>query len=661
MITPGAGLSLKGKVDPTVEKIMIEPHVLHVSAEAITPELLAREEKMLEKQEQQEKRRKDKLERMAKRMENNNSATSSRSSSIDDYVDDSDIKTSSASTSRSATPTLKNGLPLRNGFIDVKGKLSKRKNAQLLPSSEAKKPRLNNDSKDPSKLEMKSQNFSIQDTVLIRLSSGQIVRVPKSLLKRVSIASGNNSLGEKPLPHLNNVIPVSMISSENSTHNQLKTHANLSKNSKLSISNTWSADQYTPVSTPFECCLSEALEKLSPHTTNCDENSDSHQKTVLNGILDKLSDFTGNGRHSAVKMVKIRAYQGNKNINITPKSAQKDFGVAKLSQQLQKVEQKLTTNMQRAVQIPNLGVSKGSQQTIMMSGGGNVTRVVIPKWLNVSVAPSSGNQTNVVAVSPTKQTQNIIRIRGPLPARTHTLQNSTLSLGSEKSIITAGSSLLLKDDGRSSQMTSNVLQKVPVPNTTPLKLITTGATRTIYADLNSVLKQQQNPQQLRVLHQQQPFLINNVANSSAVVNTLFKDTSGSPIVIKKSLVSSNSLGPSTGPTLLNITNNKSILASSQKTASDISKLSVPNDRNNVVIVENVNSSSKETTNSFYKSPIVELRQKAAQSKSSVPAVVMVSKVDHTANPKSEIGTAATSVISSSNPVQGEVEFYDKEL
>ena len=48
-------------------------------------------------------------------------------------------------------------------------------------------------------------------------------------------------------------------------------------------------------------------------------------------------------------------------------------------------------------------------------------------------------------------------------------------------------------------------------------------------------------------------------------------------------------------------------------------------------------------------------------KSSVPAVVMVSKVDHTANPKIETGTAATSVISSSNPVQGEVEFYDKEL
>ena len=660
MITPGVGLSIKGKVDPKVEKIMIEPHVLHVSAEAITPELLAREEKMLEKQEQQEKRRKEKLERMAKRMENNNSATSSRSSSIDDYVDDSDIKTSSASTSRSATPTLKNGLPLRNGFIDVKGKLSKRKNVQLLSSSEAKKPRLNNDSKDPSKLEMKSQTFSIQDTVLIRLRSGQIVRVPKSLLKRVSIASGSNSLGEKSLPHHNNVIPVSMISSENSTHNQLKTHTNLSKNSKVSIPNTWSADQYTPVSTPFECCLSDALEKLSPHTTNCDENSDSHQKTVLNGILEKLSDFTANGRNSAVQTVKIRAYQGNKNVNITPKSIQKDFGVAKLSQQLQKVEQKLTTNVQRAVQIPNLGVSKGSQQTIMMSGGGNVTRVVIPKWLNVSVAPSSGSQTNVVAVSPTKQTQNIIRIRGPLPARTHTQQNSTLSLGSEKSIITAGSSLL-KDDGKSSQMSSNVLQKVPVPNTTPLKLITTGATRTIYADLNSVLKQQQNPQQLRVLHHQQPFLINNVANSSAVVNTLFKDTSGSPIVIKKSLVSSNSLAPSTGPTLLNITNNKSILASSHKTTSDISKLSVPTDRNNVVIVENVNSSSKETTNSFYKSPILELRQKAAQSKSSVPAVVMVSKVDHTANPKIETGTAATSVISSSNPVQGEVEFYDKEL
>ena len=71
---------------------------------------------------------------------------------------------------------------------------------------------------------------------------------------------------------------------------------------------------------------------------------------------------------------------------------------------------KLTLNLPKAVPIPNIGVSKGTtqQQTIMMSGGGNVTRVVIPKWLNVTVAPPSGSHTNVVAVSPTKQTQNII-------------------------------------------------------------------------------------------------------------------------------------------------------------------------------------------------------------------------------------------------------------
>ena len=639
---------------------MIEPHVLHVSAEAITPELLERESKMLEKQELQEKRKKEKLERMAKRLENNNSATSSRSSSIDDNVDDSDMKTSSASTSRSATPTLKNGISYRNGPSDGKAKLNKRKNAQLLNSSEAKKPRLNNSSKESNRLEGTLQNFSIQDTVLIKLSSGQIVRVPKSLLKRVSLASGSNSLNEKHQPR--NVIPVSMISSEHSRQYQTKTQANSSNDSKLSISNTRSSNSYTPVSTPFVCRLSDALEKLSSSETNCDEKSDSNQKTVLNGILEKLSNFSGNGRHCAVKTVKIRAYQGDKS-NITSQNVRKDFGIAKLSQQLKKVEEKFAQNIQRVVQFPNLGVSKSTQQTIMMSGGGNVTRVVIPKWLNVSVAPPSGSQTNVVAVSPKKQTQNIIRIRGPLPARAHTQQNSPLNSSSQKSVVAAGSSLLLKEDARPSQIISNVLQKVSVANNSPLKFVTSGATKTIYADLNGVLKQQQqNPPQLRVLqHPQQPFLLNNVSNNSSVINTLFKDTSGSPIVIKKSLVSSNSLVSSTGPTLYNVTNNKTTLAS-QKTVGDIGKHSIPNDRNNVVIVENVNSSAKEPTNTFYKSPVLSQRPKAAQSKSSVPAVVMVSKVDHhTAAPKSDTGSSATSVISSSNPVQGEVEFYDKEL
>ena len=60
-----------------MERIWIEPHVLHISAEAITPELLEREEKMLEKQELQEKRRKERLDRLSRKIENNNSATSS--------------------------------------------------------------------------------------------------------------------------------------------------------------------------------------------------------------------------------------------------------------------------------------------------------------------------------------------------------------------------------------------------------------------------------------------------------------------------------------------------------------------------------------------------------------------------------------------------------
>merc|ERR550539_1140949 len=106
---------------------MIEPHVLHISAEALTPELLEREEKLLEKQEIIEKRRKERLERLGRKFENNSSATSSRSSSIEDSVDESDAKTSSTSTSRSVTPTLKNGSTIRNRIIDGKVRPNKRK------------------------------------------------------------------------------------------------------------------------------------------------------------------------------------------------------------------------------------------------------------------------------------------------------------------------------------------------------------------------------------------------------------------------------------------------------------------------------------------------------------------------------------------------------
>merc|ERR1719510_879708 len=166
----------------------------------------------------------------------------------------------------------------------------------------------------------------------------------------------------------------------------------------------------------------------------------------------KLSDCAGNGRNNAVKTVKILAYQGSKNGNKNSQHIRRDFGLGKLSLQLKKVEQKLNQISQRTIHIPNLGINKSSSQMLMMSGGGSVTRVVIPKWLNVTVAPPPKAQANIVAVSPTKQTQNIIRIRGPLPSRpqTHLQHNTLVNLASTKSIITPGSSLLLKEDIKSS-------------------------------------------------------------------------------------------------------------------------------------------------------------------------------------------------------------------
>ena len=665
-----------------MERIMIEPHILHISAEALTPELLEREEKMLEKQELQEKRRKERLEKLGRKLEDNISATSSRSSSIDDTVEESDTKTSSASTSRSATPTLKNGISIRRKSTDGKERPNKRRaRAQLQPSSnEAKRARTTNiPSFSANQTALNSRTASFQDTILVRLSSGQIVRVPKSLLKRVATATGRPNVNlNKTQPLSNTATNSPSISSKLSFQVQPVMSAppvNSNKPANQSISNRTSSISYTPVSIPFVSRLSEALEKLSFQKLSEDDkkvDTKSKQKIILNGILKKLADCAGNGRNNIVRTVKIRAYQGPKNSDDHGRYVRRDLGVGKLSLQIKKAEQKLSQTSQTTVHVPNLGISKQTLQPhmLMMSGGGNVTRVVIPKWLNVSLAPPSGRQQNIIAVSPTKQTQNIIRIRGPLPSRTqtHTQQNTMLNYASSKGILTPGSSLLLKEnDSASSQRHSNVIKNVPISNSSALKVISGCASRTFVADINGVLKQQhQSPQELRVLQQQPPILLNNIASKTTVVNTLYKDTSGSPIVIKKSLVSVNSLTPPTATTLINVTSNNGTTVSTNSTttvvSNNIGTITAPKSGNNVVIVENVGSSSKVPSSSFLKPPFLSSRQGAPQIKSSVPAVVMVSKVDHNSvQPKSEMAPVATSIISSSSSIQGEAEIYDKEL
>ena len=127
-----------------MERLMIEPHVLHISAEAITPELLRREEKLQEKQRLLDLRQKEKLERLSRKVENNNSATSSRSSSVDENAEESDSRTSSVSTSRSATPIMKNGIVPKSRALDSREKSNKRKAGVHLPNSynESKKARI---------------------------------------------------------------------------------------------------------------------------------------------------------------------------------------------------------------------------------------------------------------------------------------------------------------------------------------------------------------------------------------------------------------------------------------------------------------------------------------------------------------------------------------
>ena len=178
-----------------MERLMIEPHVLHISAEAITPELLRREEKLLEKQRLLDLRQKEKLERLSRKVENNNSATSSRSSSVDENADESDGRTSSVSTSRSATPIMKNGIVPKSRALDSREKSNKRKAGVHLPNSynESKKARIA--SILPHKLAQTKScpNVTLRDTILIRLSSGQLIRVPKSTIKRVATATGRSN------------------------------------------------------------------------------------------------------------------------------------------------------------------------------------------------------------------------------------------------------------------------------------------------------------------------------------------------------------------------------------------------------------------------------------------------------------------------------------
>ena len=649
-----------------MERLMIEPHVLHISAEAITPELLRREEKLQEKQRLLDLRQKEKLERLSRKVENNNSATSSRSSSVDENAEESDSRTSSLSTSRSATPIMKNGIVPKSRALESREKSNKRKAGVHLPNSynESKKARIA--SILPHKLAQTNScpNVTLRDTILIRLSSGQLIRVPKSTIKQVATATGRSNSNDENIqitPH--NVIKSSLISSKTSTEIQSEPRTQLKTNATSHLSLTEKNLSYAPISTPFASRLSEALKQLScQNASSLDmDSTNDNQSNILNGIHKKLDDSGQNGTND-IKCITIRAFQGNSDRNI--QNARKDFGVGKLSQQLKKIEQKLAQNALATVQVPGIGVAKGSQpQMLMMSGGGNVTRVVIPKWLNVTVAPNSKGQRNVVSLSPSKQTQNIIRIRGPLPARSQSnaLQSSLLNLSPAKSTVTAGSSLLLKDDIKSSQITTSMLQNVPIHNSAPLKLLSGGSTRTFVTDMNGVLKNP-NSQDLRVIQQQSPIIFNNIANNTTVVNTLFKDTSGSPIVIKKSLVSANHGVPLSAPTLFNVSNNPLTTsnATTYGSTNDINTVAASKNSNNVVIVENVNS-AKEPINSFLKVPYASTRQ-ISPHKSSVPAVVMVSKVDHNStSSKTDIAPSATSVISSSNPIPGEVEFYDKEL
>ena len=76
----------------------------------------------------------------------------------------------------------------------------------------------------------------------------------------------------------------------------------------------------------------------------------------------------------------------------------------------------------------------------------------------------------------------------------------------------------------------------------------------------------------------------------------------------------------------------------------------------------MSSHVKETSQqSLLKLPFLASTRASVQTKNTAPAVVMVSKVDHTSiQAKSEI-SPTTSVISGSTSLQGEFEIYDKEL
>ena len=373
-------------------------HLLLISSDTLTPQFLAREAKRLLKQQDNNKKNEAEDISVNKEVRADLEDTSS--------TDSSSTSTTASSTS---TSTLKRKRLLGKSEPVKKLKVSNPvappqpvvKPPQQQQQQQQLKPVNNIQYVQPQQLSQGTQQLrqlpiiSKPDSVLVRLSSGQVVLVPRELLKKVNPAAANTVA---PAP--NNVAaasgPVAVTAvGQNPAQSWQNTPVKVEKPEGLPNGSDL----------PVNVTLAQALDMLRKKYSTPDGqqtttlNMCSSPRDASNSILNQLTDnSTQNGRN--FRYIKIRAYQGpppNTAVTSPPPQVATTPATSSLSQQLVKIQQlpvnplpqttlRPTFTAQRSVPLPSapFNVTRIVQQqqqqqspgrrTVMLSSPGSVVQ-----------------------------------------------------------------------------------------------------------------------------------------------------------------------------------------------------------------------------------------------------------------------------------------------
>jgi hypothetical protein len=322
-------------------------HVLFITAELLTPQLLAREEKLREKRQ------------LKQQQENVKTTTSTSTTNVEslpsnignDTGDDS--QTSSASSSNS----LETGLKRKKAPVKAESVVKKIKVALPVqpPAPHIHPPQQQQQPQQVKQQQQLQQHKPVtitnqpvalpqrplpnSDSVLVRLSSGQVVLVPRELLKKVQPSSNS-------LPAAARAIPVTAASQSNQVVSVVKSESQPGS-VVSSVSNVVSSipvKSESHAELPSNVSLTQALEILRQKYSG-DQQQLLHQQqspdVKPNGILKQLADnpATKNGR--TFRYVKIRAFQGPSTAP-SPSGSGLPAVTSSLSEQLVKIQQMST-------------------------------------------------------------------------------------------------------------------------------------------------------------------------------------------------------------------------------------------------------------------------------------------------------------------------------